>query len=331
MATFRKRGGGWRAEVCRLGVRASKTFPTKAAAQAWATHREAEILEHRGQPTHRNEHTLHDAFLRYAKEVSPTKKGQRWETLRLNAFSASMDFAGEKIEDVSPGVVAQWRDFRLQHVSTSTVRRELTLLSSVFNQALKEWRWCSSNPVREITRPRNQRPRDRRVRQHEIDLIIGQLGYREGERPTTLSQELAVAFLLAIETAMRQGEILSLEWGRVFISERYVHLDETKNGSGRDVPLSSKAVALLSVMSSAGTSGPVFRLKSGSADALFRRARTKVGLGDLNFHDSRHEATTRLAAKLDVLELARATGHKDLRSLMVYYNATASELAERLD
>ena len=331
MATFRKRAGGWRAEVCRLGVRASKTFPTKAAAQAWATQRESEILEHRGRPAYRNDHTLHDAFLRYAKEVSPTKKGQRWELLRLNAFSESMEFVGDKIEDVSPDVLAKWRDLRLTQVSTSTVRRELALLSSVFNQAMKEWRWCSSNPAREITRPRNQKPRDRRVRQHEIKLITDQLGYKEGKRPELLSQELAVVFLLAIETAMRQGEILSLEWSRVFISERYVHLDETKNGSGRDVPLSSRAVELLSVMRGTTISGPVFRLRSGSADALFRKARSKVGLNDLNFHDSRHEATTRLAAKLDVLELARVTGHKDLRSLMVYYNATASELAKRLD
>jgi len=298
MATFRKRAGGWRAEVCRLGVRASKTFPTKAAAQAWATQYESEILEHRGKPAYRNDHTLHDAFQRYAKEVSPTKKGQRWELLRLNAFSISMEFVGDKIEDVSPDVLAKWRDLRLTQVSTSTVRRELALLSSVFNQAMKEWRWCSSNPAREITRPRNQKPRDRRVRQHEIELIIEQLGYQEGKRPELLSQELAIVFLLAIETAMRQGEILSLEWSHVFLSDRYVHLDETKNGSSRDVPLSSKALELLSVMQDANANGPVFRLKSGSADALFRKARSKVGLNDLNFHDSRHEATTRLAAKL---------------------------------
>lgn len=52
---------------------------------------------------------------------------------------------------------------------------------------------------------------------------------------------------------------------------------------------------------------------------------------DLTFHDARHEACTRLARKLEVLDLARMIGHRDPRSLMIYYNPTASEIAERLD
>jgi integrase len=70
---------------------------------------------------------------------------------------------------------------------------------------------------------------------------------------------------------------------------------------------------------------------SASADALFRKIRARAGIDGLHFHDTRHEAITRLAKKLDVLPLARMTGHKNIQELMTYYNATASEIAERLD
>ena len=96
MATFRKRAGKWRAEIYCLGVRASKTFAAKAAAQEWAVQREAEILEHGGQPSHRNSHTLRDALLRYSENISPTKKGVRWEQVRIKSFINNLDFVEQE-------------------------------------------------------------------------------------------------------------------------------------------------------------------------------------------------------------------------------------------
>lgn len=331
MATYRKRSGGWRAEVSKLSVRDSATFPTRAAAVAWATAREAEILASAGRSTYDNNYTLLDGMRRYAAEVSVTKRGARWEQVRLQAFETTMNFVGEKIESIKADTIAKWRDDRLKTVSSATVRRELTLVSGVFNYALKEWRWCSTNPTKQITWPSDSKPRDRRISAQEINLILDELEHSEDGTPVMLKQELAIVFLLALETAMRQGEILSLTWSRVHLNQRYVHLDETKNGHARDVALTTRAVELLKIIQRTGNGPRVFRLASGTADTLFRKARDKVGIKGLHFHDTRHEATTRLARKLDVLDLARMTGHKDTRSLMVYYNATATELASRLD
>ncbi|WP_058048192.1 tyrosine-type recombinase/integrase [Janthinobacterium sp. Ant5-2-1] len=67
-----------------------------------------------------------------------------------------------------------------------------------------------------------------------------------------------------------------------------------------------------------------------SRDSLFRKAVTRAGIEGLIFHDARHEAITRLAKKLNILELARMVGHKDIRQLQVYYNETAAEIAKKL-
>src|SRR5258708_32025089 len=84
MAYYRKRSGGWRAEVEKNGVRDSDTFPTKAQAVAWATKREAEIMAGaRGELPRKY---VSDALKKYAEEVSPNKKGKRWEIIRIKKF-----------------------------------------------------------------------------------------------------------------------------------------------------------------------------------------------------------------------------------------------------
>lgn len=332
MASFRKRSGGWRAEVARLGVRDTKTFTTKAAAIAWATTREAEILASAGTSRASVEMTVSEALRRYKRDVTPTKAGQRWEELRLDKFDAELEWVGEHLSDVTADQVAKWRDARLKVVASPTVRREMTLLSSVFEIARREWRACVVNPVRDVKRPLNNPPRDRRVEPAEETALLNRLGYVESEAPTTLQQELALAFLIALETAMRQGEILGITAKAVNLKQRFVHLPKTKNGSSRNVPLSKRAVQLIEVLlgEKVGTD-KLFRLTSASADAMFRKVRDDLSIVGLTFHDTRHEAITRLARKVDVLDLARITGHKDPRSLMVYYNATAAEMALRLD
>ncbi len=332
MATYRKRSGGWRVEVAKKGVRDSGTFSTKAEAVAWATQREAEILAGVGSPKGASNSTLKEALEKYKLEVSPSKVGQRWEEIRLDKLVNELEFVGERIVDVGAEQISAWRDLRLKSVATSTVRREMTLLSSVFEQARREWRWIKSNPVREVKRPKNRPPRDRRISAAEEKKILDGLGYVDGEAPASKMQELGYAFLIALETAMRQGEILGLSPGRVNLKGRYVELTHTKNGDARKVPLSSRAVELLQVMvEAAGDRQDLFTLSSKSADVLFRKVRDRQKISGLTFHDTRHEATTRLARKLDVLDLARMTGHRDPRSLMIYYNATATEVASRLD
>jgi len=333
MATYRKRSAGWRAEVFRMGVRDSQTFATKAQAVAWATQREADILAGKGRAGS-GDFTVLQALEKYRVEVSVGKPGRRWEEIRIDRFARELDFVGERIAEIEADQLARWRDARLKQVSAPTVTREMNLLSSIFEQAKREWRWCRHNPVREIRRPGNNRPRDRRISAAEEQALLDALGYVDGRAPQTQMQEVAYAFLIALETAMRKGEILTLKRDALHLPQRYVRLLTTKNGDARNVPLSQRAVQLLHVLEGvAVTQGrdSLFVVNLANADVLFRRVRNGLGIENLHFHDTRHEATTRLARKLDVLDLARMTGHRDPRSLMVYYNATASEVASRLD
>ncbi len=319
MASFRKVGKRWRAEVRKLGEYHSGTFSTKARAQSWAAEKELQIAKGVGDA----DYTLADACQKYSRDVSGAKKGVRWERIFLNAFCRN-PLSGKPLRAFTRVDMAQWRDDRLLKVRASTVNRELNLLSSVFQAARLEWGWGIDNPVREIKRPPRPKPRNRRPTDDEIDGVLIALGF-DGQRVETKSQEVAVMFLLAIESAMRLGEMCGIAAENINFEKRYVALLDTKNGDRRDVPLSSRAVELLRLCDG-------FSVGMESASALFRKACKRAGILDLHFHDSRREALTRLSTKVDVMDLAKISGHKDVRILLnTYYAPKASDLAKLLD
>ena len=129
---------------------------------------------------------------------------------------------------------------------------------------------------------------------------------------------------------MRAGEIIGMRWPDVMLEKRLVRLPKTKNGDARDVPLSKKAVALIEHMKGLDPER-VFTLSSALLDNYYRQGRDLAGIVGPTFHDARATALTRLSKKLDILELAKMVGHRDPRSLMIYYRQSATEIAAKLD
>ena len=333
MATTRKQGKKWRAEIVRVidseKVRQSKTFATRAEAKDWALVEETRIISQQSNSASPSGRLLSDIFIRYAREVSPLKKGCRWEKLRLDAFCRD-PVSRVLLSKLSTDHFSAYRDRRLKSVSPSTVNREFTLMSHALETARKEWKWLRVNPLKDVRRPALPRPRDQRISDEDRDAICEALTWNQCKPPHNLKQQVAAAFCLCIETGLRAGEALALKWRDVHVARRFLTVIESKNGDKRDVPLSRRAIEILDLMRLSDTSREtVYTVTSASRDAVFRKCKP-AHLAHIHFHDARHEAVTRLSKKLDVLALARMVGHRDLRSLQIYYNASASELAERL-
>lgn len=321
MATYQKLASGrWQAQVRCSGVRKSKSFQSKREAKEWAGQQEYDILN--AQPEGERV-SLGDAFRRYANEVSSKKRGERWEVIRL-AKLRKEPFAEIIMSDLRAADFANWRDRRLREVSPGTVRREMQLVSGVVNQATREWGYLTENPMASVRRPAEPPSRDRLPSERELEA----LAISAGADLSAATARAYHAFLFAIETGMRSGEIVGLRWDDIDLEARVAHLPITKNGSARNVPLSLEAVRLLEALPQ---SDPVFGLDGAQRDALWRKLRDRAGVIGLTFHDARHLAVTRLAKKLDVLDLARMVGHKNIQMLMRYYNASASDIARRLD
>lgn len=321
MASIRKIGNGWRAAVRRKGVSKYATFQTKAAASAWAATLESTILS--GKYDARSTMTFGDLLTEYADKVSPTKAGEKWERVRIELTKRD-PIAKVNLSDLDQPDFAAWRDRRLQSVSASSVRREWNLLSNACSKAVNEWKWLTAHPMKGVSKPEAAPPRDRLVSQAEIEAIQFALGYVGGV-PDTKSQRVALAFEFACETAMRAQEICGLRLEDVAGSTAVIRKSKTRAGV-RTAPLTPRAVDILKLL----PDEKLFDVTPAHLDSLFRKAKLKVGIKELTFHDSRHEGITRLAQKLSPLELARSVGHQDLRQLMIYYNETADELAKKL-
>ncbi len=320
MATFRKQNSGYRAEVARKGRRKSKVLPTLQQAKDWAARAEFEIL-HSDKVAAQT--PFGDVLDRYAREVSPAKKGHRWEVVRLEKIQRDK-IACISLGELNPKDLADYRDRRLREVTGASVRREMVLLSSVFNVARKEWGLMSENPLQDVRKPPQSAARDRLPSAEEIERML----YVASGDLTKATARAFHAFLFAGETAMRAGEIVGLTWDLVDLDRKVATLPVTKNGTSREVPLSSAAIELLRDLPK---QDPVFGLTSRQLDVLFRKSRDTAGVDDLTFHDSRHYAITRLAKKLDVMDLARMVGHRNLSQLLTYYNESAENLAQLLD
>jgi integrase len=324
VATFEKRGKKWRVQIMVEGVRKSSTFSTKAHALQWSIEQEALIKT--GTITTGSK-TLFDALERYGQQVSPTKRGCRWEQVRLKAFVELLPFTHQHLDRISPSHVTDWMRARQKTVQVGTVLRELTLLQSVFEYARRDWGWMPTNPCKDLRRPTPPKPRSQRISSDDAQKIVEALG-DVGGVATTISQRVAVAFLFALETAMRSGEILALRW--VDIQGRTARLATSKNGDARAVPLSLAALALLERLPK--DQPLVFNLHAAQRDALFRKARDKAGLNSVHFHDARREALTKMADKVGPMELAKISGHQDLKILLsTYYAPDMQALAGKLD
>ena len=313
-----KRGNTFRAAVCVKGIRESKSFKAKAEARAWMDRIEGGLIAQKLP-----DKTVKQAFIRYTKEESPKHKGAKFEELRLLALG-KMPLGAIKLAALKGPDLAAWRVEREKTKAPATVLREMTLLNCVFVSCVKDWGWLTKNPLKGVSRPAKPRGRRRRITAAQVEAVTGWLGYQGGE-PANATQRVAVAFLFALETAMRSGEIVGLRWDDA--GEYAVQLPETKNGDAREVPLSVEARRLLTLLPRGAST--VFGLVSAQRDALFRKSRPAEHR-DIHFHDSRAEAIWRLSKKLDVLELAAMIGHRDLNSLLAYYKTSASELSAKL-
>src|SRR5690625_766760 len=307
--------------------RKTKVFPTRREAAAWAYAKEAKKDEEVRRKV--TDQTLLDAIRKYSSEVSPSKKGKRWEQIRLAAFEKDCLPLDTPLHKVQSSDIAKFRDSRLKKVSNGTVNRELTLLSSVFRVAKIEWNWTDHNPCRLIRKPPNPRHRERVIEWWELKRLLRGLGYDpRKERPDTTIEAIGIATLLALRTGMRAGEITNLKWSDVY--ERHCHLPDTKTNTPRDVPLTRKTLRLLNKMRG-WNDDTVFGFKMQTLSTLFRRYRQRAGLEGFTFHDTRHTAATMLARKVDVLDLCKIFRWKNTKMALVYYNPAVESLVDKLE
>lgn len=342
MATITKRTLAGNLAVYRVRIRKrgvpgqSKTFLKHADATAWAAAVEGDIA--RGVFRNQNlaEHTtIREGLYRYLDEITPNKRSSLAESYLINSLIKT-ELADYTFASLRAADLAKWRDKRLTEVSPGTVLKGLILVSHLYKVARCDWGMEGLiSPVDSVRKPKPAKGRSRRLQPGEEEELL--------LRARKYGEPIPTIITLALETAMRRGEIAGLRWEHVDFRRRIIHLSMTKNGEPRDVPLSSRALEILQRFPRR-IDGWVFGIRADGITQAFERItgttskkkqskgrRKDKPLENLRFHDLRHEAISRLFEKgLNPMQVATIDGHKTLAMLKRYTHLRAEDLVAML-
>ncbi len=331
MASIRQlKSGSWNVQVRKAGKTKSKTFMRKTDAQKWARNIEVEIEQGQFINTKKSEKlTLGDVCNRFEDEVIHQFKSWKSDRSRLRNIKENK-ISKILLINLNSSNLAEFRDSRLaEGMSKPTINHELTLISRVLKKSMSDWDIYLPRGIPFVKKFKKEEGRSRRITNEEIEAILS-----ESE-----SKELENIALIALETSMRRSEIVGIEWKNINLVKRYIKIYDTKNGTDRLVPLSSKAVQIIKSIKQVNER--LFHLKPDSVTQAFeratKRAKKKLNknksdyLQDIRFHDLRHESTSRIAKKVsNIIELSAVTGHKDVQMLKRYYHTDIEDLAKKL-
>ena len=324
MATFRRRKNKWQAIVRHkdIGV-VAKTFQSKTLAVKWASEEHERIVHNSSSSLEIAKVNLGLLLLRYSSEVTVLKKGAVTEKRRLNRL-LNDPISTLTLDKLSSSAIAAFRDRRLPD-GARTTHYDLTLIRHCLKIATHEWGlMLSSNPVDFIKMPPTSKPRQRRLNKGEYERL-------EHASHLTLNPHIWPIIVFAIETGMRRSEILGLTWENTSLERQLAYLPLTKNGTSREVPLSKKAVKVLSNQRSRQGTPTPFPVNANAFRLAWERLRKRADLCDLRFHDLRHEAISRFfELGLSIPEVALISGHKDAKMLFRYTHLKAGNIIAKL-
>lgn len=339
--SIQKRGNKWRAVLRPKGQKAiTKTFKTKKEAEKFHAEKLLELANNT-QETHKGASpriTLAD----FIRKINPTERPSN--RTKFNKFYhinqlAEIELAGLYLDDIElKHTLAFVFERKGENLSPSTIIKDLTRLSSIYKQAEDlGYAVASANPfsvgkIRKHTELNPPHHRERRLSDLEETQILFELGYSYNMaydlRKT--AHETILFIQLALETGMRLSEVLTLKKSQIFLNRSELVLNQTKNGERRWVPLSTKAKKILKILLER-KGDRLFQKTPSAIQYEFKKICKKLEIKNLTIHDLRHEATHRLTKTLNVLEVAKILGHKDIKNLMTYYNPTSAEIAEKID
>jgi integrase len=325
MATIRKRKDKWQVQIRRKGSGAiSRSFHTLKDAEEWARHMEvrADRRDLPADPSALRGVTLGQLVERYRDTVSPRKRTYELERMALNAFLRH-PICRRPVSDLTGTHFAAYRDERLKRLKSSSVKRELVPIRNLFEVARTEWGLpIRENPLSKLKFADSDQRRERRLRPGEHEALI------EAAKLTRNNLILPIV-TLALETAMRRGEMLAIRKQHINLDKRTLLIPESKNGRARTIPLSIPAVEVLNRHL---CEGRLFPLSANAFRLAWQRLTKRGAIIGLHFHDLRHEAISRLFEKgLSVPEVALISGHRDLRMLLRYAHAMSEAILRKLD
>lgn len=337
MASITQRNGSFRVRIHRKDNKPiSKSFKSHSEALDWLIKTEAQLQlgiyeDPYAKPHIDSKMSFSVAVKKYLKSHSIHKASHLDEVYILQNLCKR--WSTKDLGDIQKQDVARLKDDLIANSrAASTINHYLNTLSQLYQTSINEWGLKVSNPIEGIKRIREPSGRMKRLPQEAEQILL-----EECQRKGMI--QLKHLITLAIETGMRQGEILSIRWEDIDLKNRRILLRHTKNGDSRQVPLTTRAKETLEQLVCKDNRKLVFTQCHWALRKQFSRLIKNLAsfneqdcFSGLRFHDLRHEALSRLSDKgLNVIELAHISGHRTLAMLRRYTHPCHISLIQKLD
>ena len=320
-----------------------RDFSTPSEASEWAVQLARDANVRAGSDFH--DLCVSDIFDRYGREESPKRVAHKKQLTRFRYFKTQVEensgtlrypLVSVPLKELTRFDFVAFRDRHQAEVASGTFLQDWSLIHRAVKLAVNEWGWLYRDPMQGISIPHAPFHRRRGISEDEIKAVSeGLLKLGQKCMDSDLPKKAILAFHLAIETGLRRSEIMSLRREELFLDKGYLRVSgiepkaRKSAAAVRDVPLTSYARELLCFALQANWHDEfVFGVSTSGIDKLFQVAVRKAGIQDLHFHDTRHEAISRLAGYYRAIDLATIVGHKNVQELMTYYHPTISQLVE---
>lgn len=249
-----------------------------------------------------------------AKNKAPTSH-KRDKSLADHLINSFGDLT---LLEITPNVVSDYKVLRRDEgAAPKTVNNELGLMAHAFNLAIRQWQWVKENPVSQVSKEKFN------------NLIERWLTFEEEEKLLAASIEwIRPILMLGIETGLRQGELLNLQWQHVDLFKRTLTVLEQKNKAVDTLPLNQRAIEILKVRAKVRHIRSDFIFYNGSGKRIDARdllrafyvATRKANITNLRWHDAtRHTFATRLVqAGVDIYTVQKLGRWKNISMVMRY-------------
>ena len=309
----------------------SKTFTLKKDAKAWARDTEAAI--ERGEFS-QDETNFGLLCRRYSSELWPIQKWGRTKSDHIEYLRRS-PLGRLQLKDLTTKAIMDYAMSRGRH--PSTVMGEMIQLGVILSTAKDMWELDydlevyrkAHRTLKRIGVIGESDHRDTRCTDKELDLILENVGHTK--------MPIADLARFAIHTAMRRAEVVRLEWDDLDLTEGEESVlirrrKHPKKKRDERVPLLPEAVEIIKKqIAASGDEKFIFPYDGDSVSNAFRKAREKAGVGEIRWHDLRHEGCSRLFERgLDAMTVSLFSGHKDLNMLKRYTHLTPKSVLSQI-
>ena len=286
--------------------------PSKRQAEQALAKRKIEVTENKFLDKKKQEKIkFKDFTLEFIEYYSkPNKRSWKRDTQLVNNLTAFLE--DKHLHEITPFDIEKYKKERVKKVTPATVNRELSCLRNIYNRAI-QWGKATRNPVKGVKFFKESEGRLRYLEQNEISRLLQECPYY-----------LKPIVIVALNTGMRLGEILNLKWQDLDFNQKFIYIENSKNGEKREVPMNNFLLKMMAQLKETSNHGDyIFSHKDGSplkgVYRSFKSACKRAGIKNFRFHDLRHTFASHLVMNgVDLKTVQELMGHKSFSMTLRY-------------